>query len=836
MPRVVKLDGETNELAPPQCSPKAFAGLLRQQGTLAPHYLRLSWYVCVVLIFIATSFTETANRGEQQTVLEATKTAIETAVWDAPTQSVLADVQAEADIYTWLATALLPLLQSSEQHWYSSTAYKIVDADAYRQALDRKPSKDKAPDAGYPLWDARLGQYVLTAGMSVRKFNSAIALRLMQTRGERKPCDMTEYIDPKVQTELLGGCFLPAAGTQVTPSWDDVFKRGLEQEIGAIQFRRKRGSSLVDKASAMEAFYKKATIEHYSAHQYGVGNCVDPANSTAERALPARPPDFSCRAPAATGSSQAPLPPAECDAKWKLEWLETYTPTQRLFYPNRTESAELATARSACYNLTKQLLDASVMRYFSLQSNNDADALKQKQAGDAKVGLVFLSMLGEMADNVAVVELLRKHSWIDVATRQLRLTVPLFNANHQLFIVANVVFDFDTGGNLKTTSTFRVVNMVVTTNSTLSTLCVAIVVLMAINELVSILLAIARDLRQPMRPHIHVWAYLCVDNFIDWFVIVLGSMTAQAYTTSNHFRTGFRFPDSLDPVANPGKIAQSINELSVMADLNQEFNSRMGLLLLVLCFKAYSALSFHPRFGILCEQLKRSAPDIGYFLVMFSFFFLGYALLAHYLFGTHLGAYSTVERAIISSFNILLGSFDVQELTEVGVGWWAYGFFYSYNVLLLWILLNVFIAICSDAYQQVKEESRQSSSTFHTSRMIFLGRKKLNSLADCFDLLGDELVTPARITEELEAQGVGSRMISRALIAISNVSPRSSRGVVSRASVAAELASTRCQLAQVLELQKDMAQKMGIRIEVPPAAAAAVSGKGNARKAKKVVL
>ena len=207
-------------VAPTQCDPKLFASLLRSQGALLPCYVKLAWFLFVVTIFAAMAISETAHMDDQQQVLEATKTAIEGHEWDS--DSVLADVADEADIYKWLTNALLPLLQSSQSQWYVSNAYNVVGDEQYQDALARKPQKDPLPDAGYPIWDAKLGEYVLPAVSRVRKYNTAGAVRLQQIRGERTACATATFMSAESQTKLMGECFLQASETTATPDWDGV--------------------------------------------------------------------------------------------------------------------------------------------------------------------------------------------------------------------------------------------------------------------------------------------------------------------------------------------------------------------------------------------------------------------------------------------------------------------------------------------------------------------------------------------------------------------------------------------------------------------------------------
>jgi hypothetical protein len=929
-----------------------FATLLRAQATMLPHWLRLVCLLVVLLLFVALAVSETAGMADGQRVLAAVQSSIEGAVWDESAQSTLHNVGSENDVYSFLHTALLPLLQDSNKEWYGRTSFSIEDDATYAAYVDDRADGDEAPNSGYPVWkggggtDARAAApapaapapgpepapeperqlsgtaaaeptpaepapntgggaattgfpntgaagaattaapntgagapttsdadadpapapsgadadglatttadtststdstttasttatasigYATLSAARIRKYNTATLVQLWQSRGSRERCDRLSFI-PGEQASLLGECFNKAEATVQAPSWDEVFTRGLKQQIEDVQVLTKPNSSLALAPSAMFAHFPIGKLEKYAAEMYGQHDaagrvCADPEDVSAS--LPPAPGRCSDSDALQRDNSSE----AECFVQWNNTWMG-YSVSARLFEPTRPESPALAVARSACYALSKSLLSKAVEDYFKLKSNTDESGVVTAQ--DQKVGLVYLSMLDAMEANQAVVSLLQQHAWIDVATRELRVTVQVYNANHKLFVMCTLAFDFDTGGNANVESSYTVVPMAKTTNMSLAWLCVAALALMVAAEAQQVLGAALRCLRT--RSPSPLLSYFGEENIIDLAVIVLGFLTVSAYASGEAARQAFQFPESLDVVSDPQPLVKCINSLTEMALLNQGAYELAGLCLLTMFVKSSNALSFHPKFGILCKMLRRSGSDIGHFLVMFSFFFVGYAFFAHFLFGTHLKEYATPANAIISSFNILLGEFDVEALTAVGRGW-TYFFFYSFNVLLLWILLNVFIAICSDAYASVKAESQESQEhgDFHTTRMLLLGGKALNRAAAHLDGLvvgpadrvgvagadadgladggKGKLLTPLRLMDELRQVGIPERWVSHTLIRAAGA--HSSQGEGAGGGMGeAELARRETEVLRAAAAQRgqaallrEMAKSMGI--------------------------
>merc|ERR1719197_2457754 len=71
------------------------------------------------------------------------------------------------------------------------------------------------------------------------------------------------------------------------------------------------------------------------------------------------------------------------------------------------------------------------------------------------------------------------------------------------------------------------------------------------------------------------------------------------------------------------------------------------------------------------------------------------------LFGSELREYSTLNRAANSVFRIMMGDFDWDELSQVGMEQTAV-WFWSFTWLVNLILLNMLLAIIMDVYAEVK--------------------------------------------------------------------------------------------------------------------------------------
>ncbi|VDK26506.1 unnamed protein product [Anisakis simplex] len=152
----------------------------------------------------------------------------------------------------------------------------------------------------------------------------------------------------------------------------------------------------------------------------------------------------------------------------------------------------------------------------------------------------------------------------------------------------------------------------------------------------------------------------------------------------------------------------SVN-LSQLAELQENFNDALAVLLIFAWIKTMKYISFNKTMTQLTATLERSAKDIGGFSVMFFIFFLAYAQFGFLAFGTQIAEYSSLYNAVFALLRTILGDFDFDALENADR---ILGplFFLTYVFFVFFILLNMFLAIINDSYTEVKSElSRQAN-------------------------------------------------------------------------------------------------------------------------------
>jgi hypothetical protein len=137
-------------------------------------------------------------------------------------------------------------------------------------------------------------------------------------------------------------------------------------------------------------------------------------------------------------------------------------------------------------------------------------------------------------------------------------------------------------------------------------------------------------------------------------------------------------------------------------------------------FKLIALLDISPTFALVTRTLSKSASKVAGFAVVFFILLISFAFMFMVSFSTVLSQYSTAARSGISLLRALLGDIDYHELRDAH---WLMGpgLFFVYITINVFVVLNMLIAIISDAYSEVSQDIKQMPN-------VKLGREMMQVL------------------------------------------------------------------------------------------------------------
>eukprot|EP00937_MAST-01D_sp_MAST-1D-sp2_P002378 g2378.t1 len=121
-------------------------------------------------------------------------------------------------------------------------------------------------------------------------------------------------------------------------------------------------------------------------------------------------------------------------------------------------------------------------------------------------------------------------------------------------------------------------------------------------------------------------------------------------------------------------------------------------------FKLIAYLSYAPTFAIMNTTISKSAKGVSGFVVIFCILLYGFAQAHAMVFAGRIASFSTLGTTLFTLLRSLLGDFDFEEM-QAGHSVMGPLFFVAFVVLCVFVVLNMFIAIISDAYTETIEES-----------------------------------------------------------------------------------------------------------------------------------
>ena len=149
----------------------------------------------------------------------------------------------------------------------------------------------------------------------------------------------------------------------------------------------------------------------------------------------------------------------------------------------------------------------------------------------------------------------------------------------------------------------------------------------------------------------------------------------------------------------------------------QSYMAVSGINIILLMLRILKLMDFQPRLGVITHTLGLAAPDLMHFFTIFMMVFTGFAFIGHVIFGFGSVYFSTFEESFHTLFKNLLGDVEyfIVDLVELpGLTYVvAMIYFYSFNIMVLFILFNFLLAIIVDAFGEVKSHASESISV-HT--------------------------------------------------------------------------------------------------------------------------
>lgn len=307
----------------------------------------------------------------------------------------------------------------------------------------------------------------------------------------------------------------------------------------------------------------------------------------------------------------------------------------------------------------------------------------------------------------------RETKWIDEYTQKVEVGIATYNGEHNLLTLITINFFFSRAGSIHT----RIIPQSVFAEQFPYDGTVYYVFDIAwLTCLVMIMVSESREVYQLYRrkglTRSFASDYLGFWNCVDWLSVVYGAVivilasvaTRKASLICSKIGQLPEYQPYWFYVEDSSKYKEVASEGFDMLEYLCFFMDRVRILFatypLVIILRLLKAFAAQPRLAVVTRTLAAAGQNLIHFMVVFISIFSAFVLSAVLLIGPYSDDFCTPSRAFVSTFRIAMGHVDWDNIRQVG-GWEAAIFLGLFMVLVVFMMLNILLAIIMSAYYEI---------------------------------------------------------------------------------------------------------------------------------------
>jgi len=330
---------------------------------------------------------------------------------------------------------------------------------------------------------------------------------------------------------------------------------------------------------------------------------------------------------------------------------------------------------------------------------------------------------------ISQVERMQAGQWLDKHTRAVILDVNLLNANYNLFSNVRLVVEFQSSGYVNPyvrVRTFKLYRYQSSYDYFVAAMEIAFAALVAYY----IYVECVEIHRQGFSYLKHGW------NYVDWANLIIALAVIGLRIVSLTRLDAFTFSSTS---------VQYIDFPTIGATANNELNI-ISLNFFLIYFKIFKYMANVPRMGSILQTLRFAAVDLMLFMVLVLIIYFGFSAAFYVCFGHANRDFRSLGDSVGALNRIVLGDYDYPALYGISPIM-AQVLFYSFVLVVVFVVLSMFLALISDAYAEVKAQEPANLEFFTAiTTRLFKRREDVEDLKT--KLLGADIEGDARVSVE----------------------------------------------------------------------------------------
>lgn len=281
---------------------------------------------------------------------------------------------------------------------------------------------------------------------------------------------------------------------------------------------------------------------------------------------------------------------------------------------------------------------------------------------------------------------LKDKRWLDRHTRAAIIEFALFNPATNHFSMVTITFEFAaTGGCVKYYSIYTFKLYRYTTGYAFFTIVCEVIFMLLL------LLYMYRECKE--------WYQLGKKYFVQFWNLIEVIINVLSLVAIGFYFYRQKLADDLLKRL-PAKKPETFINFQFAAYIDQIFIYVVSLIVFFVSIKFVKLLRFNRRMSILAETLKDAWYPLGMFSIVMGIVLFSTFTFATIVFGRQMYGYRNLLVTAATQISLLLGKFSFYEYQNTNR---VIGpiFFFSYIIMVNWILLNMFLSIINDSYEVV---------------------------------------------------------------------------------------------------------------------------------------
>lgn len=219
------------------------------------------------------------------------------------------------------------------------------------------------------------------------------------------------------------------------------------------------------------------------------------------------------------------------------------------------------------------------------------------------------------------------------------------------------------------------------------------------------------------------WAsiILFLTCFYLWFLVytplVMDFQPPMRFNVYTQLAPPCNFINNVD-FKHYNELVSMFADASTVADTMKTYMQLHGFCLIIVLLRLMKLLDFQPRLGLVTKTIAHAMTDLVHFFVLLCVILGVYWIMSYYLFGGQMYAFSNMQLAFHSNFELLLGSTDYNADMMVEYPIIGLIFFYTFNAIVYFVLLNILLAILVEAYMKVVDDTQDAPSLVQEIKSI----------------------------------------------------------------------------------------------------------------------